>query len=99
MGHRRTDAKSRYHWASLVCDYLIRKNITRADVTAGDIANFHHLSDKSSKSLSAFLNVVYSNRTRKARFGFYILGTLAYKKVNYPHRFSIELIDGAKGLL
>jgi hypothetical protein len=99
MGHMRTDSKQRYQLASLICDYLLKKNITQADVTARDIAKFHRLSGKASRSISAMLNFLYSNRIRETRFGFYILGTLAYKKVDYPHRYSIELIDGARGLL
>jgi hypothetical protein len=99
MGHMRTDSKKRYHLASLICDYLLKKNITHADVTARDIADFHHLSGKSSQSISAMLNFLYRNRIRETRFGFYILGTLAYKKVDYPHRYNIELIEGARGLL
>jgi len=99
MGHMRTDSGQRYHFASLICDYLLKKNITHADVTARDIAKFHHLSGKASQSISAMLNFLHSNRIRETRFGFYILGTLAYKKVDYPHRYSIQLIDGARGLL
>jgi len=99
VGHMRTGSKKRYHLASLICDYLLKKNITHADVTARDIAKFHHLYGKSSQSISAMLNFVYSNRIRETRFGFYIMGTLAFKKVDYPHRYSIELIDGAQGLL
>ena len=99
MGHMRTDSTQRYHLASLICDYLLKKKITHAEVTARDIAKFHHLSGKSSQSISAMLNFLYSNRIRETRFGFYIMGTLAFKKVDYPHRYSIELIDGARGLL
>jgi hypothetical protein len=99
MGHRRTDSTKRYQYASLICDYLLKKKITRADVTARDIAKYHHLTGKSSQSISALLNFLYSNRIRETRFGFYILGTLAFKKVDYPHRYTIELIDGARGLL
>jgi len=99
MGGMRTDSKKRYLCASLICDYLVKKNITRADVTARDIATFHHLSDKSSRSISAMLNFLYSNRIRETRFGFYILGTLAFKKIDYPHHYIIQLIDGARGLL
>ena len=99
MGHMRTDSTQRYHLASLICDYLLKKKITHAEVTARDIAKFHHLSGKTSQSISAMLNFLYSNHIRETRFGFYILGTLAYKKVDYPHRYAITLIDGAKGLL
>jgi hypothetical protein len=99
MGHMRTDSKKRYHCASLICAYLLRKNITRADVTARDIAQFHHLSGKSSQSISAMLNFLYSNRIRETRFGFYVLGTRAFKKSDCPHLYTIQLIDGAEGLL
>jgi len=99
MGRVRTDSTRRYQCASLICDYLLKKNITHANVTARDIAKFHHLTGKSSRSISAMLNFLYSNRIRESRFGFYILGTLAFKKVDYPHHYSIELIDGARGLL
>jgi hypothetical protein len=99
MGRVRTDSTRRYQCASLICDYLLKKNITHAVVTARDIAKFHHLTRKSSQSISAMLNFLYSNRIRESRFGFYILGTLAFKKVDYPHHYSIELIDGARGLL
>ena len=44
MGHRRTDSKRRYTCAHLICAYLLTKKITRAVVTARDIAQFHHLS-------------------------------------------------------
>ena len=98
MGHMRTDSRTRYHYASLICDYFLTKNITHADVSARDIAKYHHLTGKNCRSLSAFLNYLYSNRIRKEGFGFYISGTLAFSKSNYPHRFSIELIDGARGL-
>lgn len=99
MGHMRTDSTKRYHCASLICDYFLQKNITHADVSAHDIATYHHLTGESCRSISAFLNYLYSNRIRKVGFGFYILGTLAFSKSDYPHRFSIELIDGARGLL
>ena len=99
MGHIRTDSTKRYQYASLICDYLLKKNLTRAVVTAREIAEFHHLAGKASQSISAMLNFLYSNRIRETRFGFYILGTLAFKKSDYPHHFSIQLIDGAQGLL
>ena len=99
MGHLRTDSGKRYRCASLICAYLLGNNITRADVTARDIAQFHNLSAKSVKPISAMLNFLYSNRIRETRFGFYIMGTLAFKKSEYPHHYSIQLIDGARGLL
>jgi hypothetical protein len=99
MRHIRTDSTKRYQYASLICDYLLKKNITRAVVTAREIAEFHHLAGKASQSISAMLNFLYSNHIRENRFGFYIMGTQAFKKIDYPHRYTIELIDGARGLL
>jgi hypothetical protein len=99
MGHIRMDSTMRYNCAHLICAYLLRNNITRADVTARDIAQFHHLSGKTSQSISALLNFLHSNRIRETRFGFYIMGTLAFKKSDYPHHYIIQLIDGARGLL
>jgi hypothetical protein len=99
MGHIRTDSKKKYHYASLICDYFIRKNITHAEITAREIAKYHHLPGETCRSISAFLNYLYTNRIRKEGFGFYILGTLPFAKSGYPHRFTIELIDGARGLL
>ena len=75
------------------------KHISRAVVSARDIAQFHHLQKKSSKSISALLNFLYSNRIRDTRFGFYIRGTAPFKKCDYPHYYTIELIDEAHGLL
>jgi hypothetical protein len=77
----------------------IRMDSTRRYNCAHLIAQFHHLSGKSSQSISAMLNFLYSNHIRESRFGFYILGTLAFKKSDYPHHYSIQLIDGARGLL
>lgn len=99
MGHRRTDSTQRYDYARLICAYLLCNNLTRADVTARDIAQFHHLAGGSSRSISALLNFLYSNGIRKTRFGFYIMGTAPFKKSDYPHHYTIELIDQAHGLL
>jgi len=99
MGHMRMDSEQRYYFASLICDYLLKKHITHAEVSARDITRFHHLKGGSCRSISSLLNFLYSNRIRRAGFGFYILGTQAFSKSDYPHRFKIELIDGARGLL
>ncbi len=99
MGHIRTDSTRRYQCAHLICSYLVGNNITRAVVTAREIALFHHLSGKSSQSISAMLNFLYTNRIRQTRFGFYIMGTAPFKKSDYPHHYTIELIDEARGLL
>jgi hypothetical protein len=99
MGHQRTDSKRRYDYAHLVCAYLLNNNLTRADVTARDIAQFHNLTGRASQSISAMLNFLYSNHIRDTRFGFYIRGTAPFKKSAYPHHYAIELIDQAHGLL
>lgn len=99
MGHIRTDSSQRYQCASLICAYLLTQHLTRAIVTARDIARFHNLSRKSSQSIGAMLNFLYTNRIRESRFGFYIQGTSPLKKCDYPHHYTIELIDGARGLL
>jgi len=99
MGHRGVDSGRRYDCAHLICSYLLGNHLSRAYVTASEIARFHNLSRKSSQSISAMLNFLYSNRIRETRFGFYILGTAPFKKSDYPHHYTIELIDQAKGLL
>ena len=99
MGHVRTDATKRYECAHFICSYLLSRNINRAVVTSREIARFHHLSRKSSQSIGAMLNFLYTNRIRESRFGFYILGTTPFPKCDYPHHYTIELIDEARGLL
>jgi hypothetical protein len=99
MGHIRTDSTRRYQCAHLICAYLLSRKTHRAVVTSRDIARYHHLSKKASQSISALLNFLYTNRIRESRFGFYIMGTTPFSKYDYPHHFTIELIDGARGLL
>lgn len=99
MGHKRTASGRRYTCAHLICAYLLMNHITRAVVTVRDIAQFHHLSLKSSRSVSVMLDFMYTNRIRKTHFGFYNLGTAPYKKTGYPHQYTIELIDQARGRL
>ena len=99
MGSMHTDSTRRYQCAHLICAYLLSQNLIRAVVTSRDITVFHHLSEKSSRSVSAMLNFLYTNRIREPRFGFYIHGTSPFGKGDYPHHFTIELIDDARGLL
>lgn len=93
------DSARRYQCARLICTYLLSQNLNRAVVTSRDIARFFQLSQKSSQSIGAMLNFLYTNHIREARFGFYILGTTPMQKCDYPHHYTIELIDGAQGLL
>ena len=99
MRQIRTDSTRRYHCAHLICAYLLANKKIRAAVTSREIALFHHLSRKSSQSISAMLNFLYTNHIRESRFGFYIMGTAPFRKCDYPHRYTIELIDEARGLL
>ena len=99
MGSMHTGSTRRYQCAHLICAYLLSQKKIRAVVTSRDITLFLHLSEKSSRSVSAMLNFLYTNRIRDARFGFYILGTTPFGKFDYPHRYTIELIDEARGLL
>lgn len=84
-----------YHIAQLICDYLIRQNLTRADATAQNIADFHQLSSESAQSIRALLQSIYGNNFRKSGYGFNILGSLPIEKGGYhgtyPPRYSIEL--------
>ena len=99
MKHNRTDSTRRYQCAHLICTYMLSLKKIRAVVSSRDVALFHHLSRKSSQSISAMLNFLYTNRIRESRFGFYILGTSPFRKCDYPHQYTIELIDEARGLL
>jgi len=99
MNHGRPDSLQRYECARLVCTYLLSRNITTADVTAHEIAAFFRLPRKSSQSIGALLSFLYTNRIRKPRFGFYCRGTTPMSKSDYPHRYTIELIDDARGLV
>ena len=99
MSYGRADSTQRYECARLICTYLLSRNLTTAVVTSHDIAAFFHLPRKASQSISAMLNFLYTNRIRESRFGFYCRGTSPLSKSDYPHRFTIELIDNASGLL
>jgi hypothetical protein len=96
MGNNRTGSTRRYACAHLICSYLLARKMNRAVVTARDIALFHHLPEKASRSISAMLNFLYSNQIRNPRFGFYIMGTSPFRKCDYPHHYTIELIDEAR---
>ena len=99
MRQIRTDSTRRYQCAHLICAYLLANKKIRAVVTSREISLFHHLSRKSSQSISAMLNFLYTNQIRDSRFGFYIMGTSPFRKCDYPHKYTIELIDQARGLL
>jgi hypothetical protein len=95
----RTDCKTRYHVARMICEYILQHNVSCIEATARQITRFHHLPKTSCRSISSFLNLLHSNQTRKPGYGFFVHGTQAFKKKDYPHHYTLELIDGAKGLL
>lgn len=99
MAHVRTGSTRRYKCAHLICSSLLARNTGRAVVTARKIALFHHLPEKAYQSISAVLNFLYSNGIRNPRLGSLILGTCPFRKCDYPHHYTIELIDGGRGLL
>ena len=99
MTEIRTGSMRRYECARLICSYMLSQDLNRAIVTSREIARFHNLSRGSSLSIGHMLNFLYTNQIRDTRFGFYIHGTHPLSKCNYPHRYSIELIDGGRGLL
>jgi hypothetical protein len=84
----------RYDNAHLVCNYLTGQNITRAEVTARDIATFYQMPATGVPSISALLNFLQRNHIRNRRYGFFITGTQASRRSDYPHHFMIELMDG-----
>jgi hypothetical protein len=86
----------RFNTAYLICRYLKAQNITRAEVTARDIASFHQMPGTCVPAISALLNFLQRNHLRKGRYGFYVSGTQALRKSGYPHRFTIELMDRAR---
>ena len=99
MPHSHTGSIRKYRCAHLICTYLLSQQKIRAVASSRDISLFLHLSEKSTRSVSAMLNFLYTNRIREPRFGFCILGTIPFRKRDYPRRYTIELIDGARGLL
>jgi len=99
MGSMHTGSARRYECAQLICSYLLSQKKIRAVASSRDISLFLHLSEKSTRSVSAMLNFLYTNRIREPRFGFCILGTIPFRKFEYPHRYTIELIDEGRGLL
>ncbi len=99
MTGSRSTASKRYDYARLVCSYMISQNLTCAEITSQQIARFYNLPQSTSRAIGHMLNFLYTNQIRAARFGFYIQGTRPLSKSAYPHRYSIQLIDGAQGLL
>jgi len=84
----------RYETAQLICNHMFRQNITRAHGTAREIARSLQVQGTCVSSISALLMFLQRNHIRKSRYGFFISETQAFKKSGYPHRYTIELMDG-----
>jgi len=84
----------RYETAQLICNHMLRHHITRAHGTAREIACSLQVPGTWSSSISALLMFLQRNHIRKSRYGFFISETQAFKKCGYPHRYTVELMDG-----
>jgi hypothetical protein len=84
----------RFYIAQLIRDYLVKQQLTRLDATARDIVNVLHLPNGYVFSVSGFLNFLYRNQMSKSRYGFCIVRSPIYRKSGYPHRYTIELMEG-----
>jgi hypothetical protein len=73
---------------------MLRQNITRAHGTAREIAYSLQVQGTRISSISSLLMFLKRNHVRKSRYGFVILETQTFKKSGYPHRYTIELMDG-----
>ena len=69
--------------------------MSRAEVTARDIASFHQMPGTCVPPISALLNFLQRNHIRKGRYGFFVSGTQASRKSGYPRHFIIELMGKA----
>jgi hypothetical protein len=73
---------------------MLRQNITRAHGTAREIAYALQVPGTCVSSLGSLLMFLQRNHIRKSRYGFFISETQAFKKIGYPHRYTIELMGG-----
>ncbi|HVN65647.1 MAG TPA: hypothetical protein VMT31_03400 [Methanomicrobiales archaeon] len=84
----------RYETAQLICNHMARQNIARVHGTAREIASSLQVQGTCGSSISSLLMFIQRNHIRKRRYGFFISETQAFKKSGYPHRYTIELMDG-----
>jgi hypothetical protein len=84
----------RYETGQIICNNMLRQNITRVHGTAREIAQSLQVQGTCTSSISALLMFLKRNHVRKSRYGFFISETQAFKKSGYPHRYTIELMDG-----
>ena len=88
----------RYETGQVICDHMARQNITRVHGTAREIASSLEVKGTCVSSISSLLMFLQRNHIRKSRYGFFISETQTFKKSGYPHRYTIELMDGPAGL-
>ena len=84
----------RYETGQLICNHMLRQNVGRVHGTAREIASSLQVPGTAVSSLGALLMFLQRNHIRKSRYGFFISETQAFKKSGYPHRYTIELMDG-----
>jgi hypothetical protein len=96
MQRKRTDSTRRYQCARLICAYMHPRTMQKAVVTSRDVSAFPHRSLRYMRSISVFLNFLYTDRIHKSCFGFYIPGTSPLPKCGYPHHYTIGFISGAR---
>jgi hypothetical protein len=86
-------SNKRYQTAQIICNHMLRQNVTRVRGTAREIACSLQVSGTRLSSISSLLMFIKRNHIRKSRYGFYISETQTFKKCGYPHRYTIELMD------
>jgi len=84
----------RFETGQLICNHMLRQNIDRVHGTAREIASSLQVPGTCVSSLGSLLVFLQRNHIRKSRYGFFISETQAFKKSGYPHRYTIELMDG-----
>jgi len=87
-------SNKRYDTGQIICNHMLRQNITRVHGTAREIARSLQVKGTCVSSIGALLMFLQRNHIRKNRYGFFISETQAFKKSGYPHRYTIELMDG-----
>ncbi|HUK38443.1 MAG TPA: hypothetical protein VLV30_04945 [Methanomicrobiales archaeon] len=83
----------RFETGQIICDHMLRQNITRVHGTAREIATSLQVNGTRVSSIAALLMYLQRNHVRKTRYGFFISETQAFKKCGYPHRYTVELME------
>jgi len=86
------NSEKRWHAAALIRQYLEEKHLTRAEVSARDIVNFHGLPHGQSISISALLKQVFASNVKSNKYGFRVTNRRSSKSARYPNRYIITLV-------